>query len=60
MTVGVRQNIVYLLGREKIQLLQLFVGGVVQIDRSLMQRVQIRLQLLIIHLSDFRRRIVDV
>ena len=60
MTVGVRQNIVYLLGREKIQLLQLFVGGVVQIDRSLMQRVQIRLQLLIIHFSDLRRRIVDV
>ena len=60
MFVRIHQNLVYLLRRKKIELLQLFVRGVIQIDRLFVKRIQIGLQLFVVHLADLRCRIVYV
>ena len=60
MSVGVQKDIIYLPRRKKIQLLQLLIARLIQVDRLLVQRVQIRLQLLKIRLTELRNSVVDI
>ena len=60
MLIRIGQQFVYLLRREKRQLTQFLFRRGIEIDRRLMKRIEVRLQLLIIHLTHLRRRAIDI
>ena len=60
MSVRVREDVVNLLRGKEIELLQFFVGGVVEVNRRVVQGIEVRLQLFVVHFADFRSGIVDV
>ena len=60
MLVCIGQQFVYLLRREKRQLTQFLFRRGIEIDRRLMKRIEVGLQLLIIHLAHLRRRAIDI
>ena len=60
MLVRIGQQFINLLRREKRQLTQFLFRRGIEIDRRLMQRIEIRLQLLIVYLTHLRRRAIDI
>ena len=60
MFVRVSEDVVYLARGEKIELAQFFVGSVIEVNRRVMKRVEVCLQLFVVHGSDFCDGIVDV
>ena len=60
MFIRVNQQIVYLLWRQKPQLAQLLFGRMIEVNGRLVQGVQIRLQLLVVHLAKFCYSVVNI
>ena len=60
MSVRIREDVVNLLRGKEIELLQFFVGGVIEVNRRVVQGIEVGLQLLVVHFADLRSGIVDV
>jgi hypothetical protein len=60
MFVGVEEDVIYLTRGEEVELAQFFVGGVVEVNRGIVESEEIGLELLIIDFADFGGGIVDV
>jgi hypothetical protein len=52
MFVRVREDVVYLLRGEEIELGEFLVGGMVEVDGCVMKGIEVRLELLIIDLAE--------
>ena len=60
MFIGIKQDVIDLTRREKMQLREFFFGGMVQVDGRFVEDIQIGLQLFVIDFAKFGHGVVDI
>ena len=60
MPVGIREQFVYLVRREERQAAEFLFGRVIEVNRRVMERIEVGLELFVVRLAQLRSCAVDI